>query len=62
LFNAQRRKRQGRAVLAFLVRDIAKHPDTFVIEMPTVLLERSMLLTEGTEVDLDVEIAGDVSI
>jgi hypothetical protein len=37
---------------------MAERSDTFVIEIPTTLLERSMLLTEGMEVELDTKIVG----
>lgn len=48
--------------LAFLARDMAEHPGTSIVTLPTTLRDRIAALTEGMDVDLDAEIDGDVSL
>lgn len=48
--------------LAFLARDMAEHPGTSIVTLPTTLRDRIAALTEGMDVDLDAEINGDVAL
>ena len=47
--------------LAFLERDMLKHPDR-VREFPPDLVERGRSLVGGVDIDLDAPIKGDVAI
>lgn len=49
-------------VLTRLDEDFAQHPEQSIVAMPAALLDRSAMLTQGMEVDLDAEIEGDVTL
>ena len=44
--------------LAFLARDMTKHPGKSIVALPTTLRDRIAALTENMDVDLDAEIDG----
>lgn len=48
--------------LAFLARDMAKHPGTSIVVLSPALRDRIAVLTENMDVDLDDEIDGDVAL
>ncbi|WP_266064319.1 type II toxin-antitoxin system PrlF family antitoxin [Brucella intermedia] len=48
--------------LAFLARDMTKHPGKSIVALPTTLRDRIAALTENMDVDLDAEIDGDVAL
>jgi antitoxin PrlF len=48
--------------LEFLGQDMARHPGTSIVELPTTLRDRMSVLVGDMEVDLDAEIVGDVAL
>lgn len=48
--------------LEFLARDMIRHPDASVAEMPASLRARMKALVGEMDVDLDAEIDGDVAL
>ena len=48
--------------LAFLAQDMAKHPGTSIVALPSTLRDRIAALTGTLDVDLDAEIDGDVAL
>ncbi len=48
--------------LAFLAQDMAKHPGTSIVSLPSTLRDRITALTGTLDVDLDAEIDGDVAL
>jgi hypothetical protein len=49
-------------VLTRLDDDGAQRPEQSVVAVPAALLDRSAMLTQGKEVDLDAEIERDVTL
>jgi antitoxin PrlF len=48
--------------LTFLAQDMARHPGTSIVALPSTLRDRIAALTENMDVDLDAEIDGDVAL
>ena len=48
--------------LSVIAGDIARHPETAVLDFPVHLLERMDALTKGMEVDPDMAIKGAVDL
>ena len=49
-------------VLTRLDDDFAQRPEQSIVPVRAALLDRSAMLTQGMEVDLDAEIEGDVTL
>lgn len=48
--------------LAFLARDMTRHPGESIVALPDGLRERVMVLVGNMDIDLDAEIDGDVTL